>query len=547
MAALPLFAWIRLAAAVDDSFVKVAFEPGSHVADVAASACSALAWGLSPNKVRLHLVARAGEPKPKESAILAALATGAPLDEEILLASAGVASASRSGAWLVARPVAPAGGGGGSGSSSAPAYAPLEFTTQDVGGASMCVAMVPLSERQAVPLFLAPEHHADLLAFIAEPPSATPQLLLVTGTVKSGKTQLVMGVLPRLLAAVAQARAAAVFTCTFRQGEPAEGAAALLVESLCAFAAEEGVALARSQGGGGLNHLTRTMVALARALWARGRLLWVLLDELGAPLVASTPAAASLFVETLKITLGACCSMARFVATGSGMLTLLEGLRAASVQGFTLSAALVPISLGREPPASVAAAMAQRILQAYAPRWAARGDAAEHFTPQRLLDAVARGAHCGITSPRPALLAFLADSLGSVRKGSPAQALEAALRCVLGKLREECEADAAVALGRLPLLARQLLRALADEGSQLPLPALQEHFKGVAFMGAMVETLCEGDSPARLMPPYAALLRSWVSPTGVLAVHCAGGGASGAAGARCAQGPGAFGREEAAH
>jgi hypothetical protein len=82
-----------------------------------------------------------------------------------------------------------------------------------------------------------------------------------------------------------------------------------------------------------------------------------------------------------------------------------------------------------------------------------------------------------------------------------------------------------VALGRLPLLARQLLRALADEGSQLPLPALQQHFKGVAFMGAMVEMLCEGDSPARLMPPYGALLRSWVSPSGVLAVHCAGWGA----------------------
>ena len=519
------YVWIKLATAKEDAFAKIFFSPGQDVADVAALACKELShWRLDAGQVRLFMLATPG-PKPPLPAPEAFLHL-VPLAEEAPLESAGVTS----GAWLVAVHTRVSGGGsagsGSSSNSSAPAYLPLEFTTQDVGGASLCVAMVPLSECQAAPLFLAPEHYADLLAFIAEPPSATPQLLLVTGTVKSGKTQLVMGVLPRLLAAAAQARAAAVFTCTFRQGEAAEGAAALLVDSLCAFAAEEGVALAYPpQGGGGLNRLTSTVAALARALWARGRLLWVLLDELGAPLVASTPAAASLFVDTLKLTLGACCSCARFVATGSGMLTLLEGLRAASVHGFVLSAALVPISLGREPPAPVAAAMAQRIVEAYAQRWAARGDAAEHLTPARLLDALARGAHCGTTSPRPALLAFLADSLGSVRKGSPAAALEAALRCVLGKLREECEADAAVALGRLPLRARQLLRALADEGSHLPLPALQQHFKGVAFLGAMVETLCEGDSPARLMPPYGALLRSWVSPSGVLAVHCAGWGA----------------------
>ena len=170
--------------------------------------------------------------------------------------------------------------------------------------------------------------------------------------------------------------------------------------------------------------------------------------------------------------------------------------------------------------------MAQRILQAYAPRWAAQGDAAEYLTPARVLGALAREAHRGVTSPRPALVAFLVDSLGGVREGSPAAALGAALRCVLSKLREECEVDAAVALGRLPLRARQRMRALADEGSQLPLSHLAQHFEGVAFMDAVAEALCEGTSPARLMPPYGALLQSWVSPSGVLAVHCAAGGAA---------------------
>ena len=119
-----------------------------------------LAWGgLAANQVRLYLVASAGGAKPQQRAILAALASGAPLPEEAALWSVGVAS----GAWLVARPSA--GGGGGAGG-RALTCAPLEFVAQDVGGAPMCVAMVPLSEHLAAPYFLAPEHHADLLAFI---------------------------------------------------------------------------------------------------------------------------------------------------------------------------------------------------------------------------------------------------------------------------------------------------------------------------------------------------------------------------------------------
>jgi hypothetical protein len=390
----------------------------------------------------------------------------------------------------------------------------------------MCVASVQITEHLTAPFFLAPEQLASLLDFIAEPPAATPRLLLVTGTIKSGKTQLVMGVLPRLIAAQAaaagaRARAPAVFRLTFLQGAAAESAASRLVENLLAFAFQVGAPLGLPPASGGLHLVAHVVEALARELWARGRVLWVLLDELGAPLVASTPAGASLFIETLKVALSACCGMARFVVTGSGMLTLLEAFRTASVQGFLLPTALVPISLGREPPPPVAAAMARRILQAYSSPWSARrADAAEFLTTERVLGVVAREAHCGITSHRPALVAFLLTCLGPLREGSPAAALDAATSAMLSKLRDESERDAAVALGRLPHGARLLLRALAEEGNPLPLEQLREHFKGEAFLGPIAEMLCEGDSPARLMPPYAALLRSWVGKgSGVPAAH----------------------------
>ena len=424
----------------------------------------------------------------------------------------------------------PTGGAAGASYGDGPdinASAPLAFSTEDVGGAPMSVASVQITEHLTAPYFLAPEQLASLMDFIAEPPAATPRLLLVTGTIKSGKTQLVMNVLPRLIAAQAaaaraRARLPVVFRLTFIQGATAESAASLLVANLLAFAFQVGSPLSLPPAPGGLHVVVFVVEALARALWARGRVLWVLLDELGAPLVASTPAGASHFVETLKAMLSASCCMARFAVTGSGMLTLLEAFRSASVHGFLLPVALVPISLGREPPPPVAAAMARRILLAYSTPWSAHADAVEFLTPERVLGVVARDAHCGITSSRPALVAYLMTLLGPLREGSPAEALATATMFMLGKLRDESERDAAVALGRLPHGARLLLRALAEESHPLPLEQLREHFKNESFLGLIVEMLCECGSPARLMPPYAALLRSWVGKSGRLAVQCTG-------------------------
>jgi hypothetical protein len=98
------YVFIKLATAKEDEFAVLEAERGLCVGQVAALACASLAWGLTANKVRVHLVAECGE-EPSEEAIEAVLAT------KHLSVSAAVPS----GAWLVAVPTTLAGSGGGGG------------------------------------------------------------------------------------------------------------------------------------------------------------------------------------------------------------------------------------------------------------------------------------------------------------------------------------------------------------------------------------------------------------------------------------------------
>ena len=120
-----VYVWIKLATAKEDVFAKIYYPPGQDVSDVAALACSSLKWGLTANKVRIHLVTVSGR-EPSEEEIDAARATN-PL---------AVSAAVPSGAWLVAttHPVSPSssfvpgrlsfGGGGGGGGSTAERTSP---------------------------------------------------------------------------------------------------------------------------------------------------------------------------------------------------------------------------------------------------------------------------------------------------------------------------------------------------------------------------------------------------------------------------------------
>jgi hypothetical protein len=361
----------------------------------------------------------------------------------------------------------------------------------------------------------------------------------VSGTIKSGKSRLVLNVIPRMLAQLHQAALGSAphpptppplrpfpVKVIFRLGEEAESAAGYLVETLRAAAGLHGIPFPT-----GVVASMATMAIVAHAfaleLQQRGLLLWLLLDELGAPLVASSAYAGGLFVQGLKALAEQCSACARLVATGSGMLTLLEAIRTAPVQSFVLYDSAVHLVMGREPPPAQALAMAQRLVEAYSAQWAEGSAAAARavVTPQRLLALLAVPAQAHLTSPRPALVAFLLDRVRDAWGGSPEQLLQDALQAVLDKLRVESAGDAAVALERLPHEALVQLRRLADEGSLAALGAVEGCFEPLGRgLGRVLRGLFEDASPARLMPPYGALVREWLSRAGVLAVRRASDG-----------------------
>jgi len=142
------------------------------------------------------------------------------------------------------------------------------------------------------------------------------------------------------------------------------------------------------------------------------------------------------------------------------------------------------------------------------------------MTPERVLGALAPRAHGELTSPRPALVAYLLSLLGDARSGECGEALLArAQQVMVDKLQEESLVDTAVALQRLTLRQVRALRALAEPGGGR-LPEASDR------MALFASLLCE-ESPPQLMAPYSALLRSWVTRGGRVTVR-SGSAAGGA-------------------
>ena len=347
---------------------------------------------------------------------------------------------------------------------------------------------------------------------------------MVTGTIKSGKTLIVADVLPRLLsqqyseAPAASRRRPVIFYHAFTLGAPAAAAAERWLSRLLAFARGLGIPLARPEGAAA-DCLPDVAQALAERVYEEGGQLWLLFDELGAPVVASSASEARAFMQLFKDTLTATSAKARTVATGSGMVSLLKAMADAAVNGYTLWGSATHVCVGHEFRPPLALSIAQRLHSVYAPSWPPAVRA--HVTPQRLLDSLAFGAHAGLTSPRPALLAFLASRLRDANPGSPAEVLRWGLQDALFKLSTESRGDAAVGLERMLPAERKALRELAVHGI---LPA---HYP----LSGFANVLCEDDWAAvaaatlppqtlqrRLLPPYGQLLGSWIRPDGWLSI-----------------------------
>jgi hypothetical protein len=413
---------------------------------------------------------------------------------------------------------------------------PLEFEAQDVGGETMLVATLSGGDDSGSPFFLTPVELEGLTAFVNEGRFREPRMLMLTGTIKSGKTRVLETVLPGLLAAryaaAPQSRRPVAFLHSFTIGARADVAAHDLVIRLVVFAQTLGLSLRLPPSeldsprlpSGALCCYPDLLEKLAKHVYSQGGELWLLIDELQAPIIASTPADASYFVSKFKRAVELCSPFARIVGTGSGMFSLLATVRKSAPNGFALWDAISHVTLGREPPAPVALAMAERIFASYARlrRWPQ--DFAALLTPQRACAELARDAHNELTSPRPALVAYLAGLVGSgrgdARGGGPELVLKRAVRHVLLKLGDESLRDTVTGLLLLQPSLRVWLRTLAEQGPAMHIMRQQlsgsNNFRGEAQL-EFADLLCEASEPACLLPPYGALLRRLLTRSGDVA------------------------------
>ena len=485
---LPLpYVLVKLSGA--HSHTKVVLAPGADAYDLAKAAIAELKLDAAPGSVRLlREVEGCGAPVPLKDCDVAA---GSKVIIEVPLL--------------------------------APLPPPLAFEEERLGGEVMMAADLrdSLGIDPPLPFYLTLQEHSDVMAFLSKRPSPAPQMLLLVGPIKCGKTSLLHTVIPRLLAARCAAAGLAQattprpvpFSYTFPHALPAEPAAEHFVWELLAFAGRIGIAMEAQppRPGSFLDAMPRLAALAAERVHERGGELWLLLDELGAPIVASTLSGASRFTEQLKDLVGRCSPFARLVGTGSGMLALLTAINAASPNGWVLASAMPRVHLGREPAPPAALAMAQGILAAHARQWPTV--VAPAMSPQAVLALLAHSAHGGHTSPRPALVAYLATIVVSTQLDSAEEVLEGAMEVLLAKLRSESARDTATALLRMPMSLRKALRALAVLGRPPD-----------ATLGAarFILQLCETGLPLRLLPPYNALLRSWIASDGSVSVSAEG-------------------------
>jgi hypothetical protein len=430
-----------------------------------------------------------------------------------------------------------------------PLQAPLVFAAEDVGGTPMMVADLAASAPVPLPFFLALREHAALQRFLTARPAAArplalsqPRILMLTGTIKSGKTRILHHVIPGMLSAghaaaagtPASRRRPVVFSHTFPLHRPAAECAEHLVGALLVFARAQGVHLPAPPGLP-LNQFPQLAATLAARVHERGEELWLLLDELGAPIVASEPHSAIVFTLQLKDMLQQCWAAGGFmVGTGSGMASLLSAMRVAPPNGFALWDFVCHVRLGGTPTPAAALAMARRLHAHYSAAWPALGGGGEGllagaFSPERCVAELARGAHGDATSPRPALVAYLLELAQGVGAGSGADwAWRRVTDAVLRNLCQESAHDAAVALERLPAQGLRFLRHLAD-GRAVDVECRPgEHGGPKSSVLDVALLLCEdaeeGAAAAPvLLPPYGALVRSWITRGGLLAVCSAGG------------------------
>jgi hypothetical protein len=176
------------------------------------------------------------------------------------------------------------------------------------------------------------EEYSCLSHFLKEAPDMdTPQMLLLIGTIKSGKSTLLRVIEP-LVAAMREddttmrSRPPPVFfTFDFIPRCQAADAAASLASSLRDFARLHGIAL-QDRDSVPLEHFAAVAGELARGIDCSGRELWLLFDEAQGPILGSAVGDAEAFMHKFKQVRVHFCVSARVGVTALTSLSFIHSL-----------------------------------------------------------------------------------------------------------------------------------------------------------------------------------------------------------------------------
>ena len=235
-------------------------------------------------------------------------------------------------------------------------------------------------------------------------------------------------------------------------------------------------------------------------------------------LAATTPSESATFACKIKSMVTNCSSCARVAITGSGMVTLLNTLRDVPVNGYALWDAMVCILLGATPTTVTEAAMATEIVAYRSTAWPAA--LSSEITAGAIVTLLQGGGPMPLTSARPALVAFLADLVGTT--GTPEAALHAAHAALVFKICTESTKDVCVALSMLPRSTREIVSHVCKGNVTKDdvLRAFPRDLPGGTLCDLLL-MLCEPNSggPLQLLPPYGALMGALLSFSGTILVR----------------------------
>lgn len=357
-----------------------------------------------------------------------------------------------------------------------------------------------------LPYFTSSASIAQVETFLTSPLVDVPHHLLIVGPIKSGKTTFIRHIVPALAfrnyrrhaqampdAASTPPRLPVFFHHTFSSGQDYLDHFSVKIRT---FAREMGISLPRASD----SMMEEDLLLLGNAIHTSGKELWVMLDEVQNPIINSTKP--SNFIEALKGSIGALHGKAKFVITGSGMMTALTSLSRHPPNGFMLASSFTSVVLGATPSAAAAEAMAGSLILARR-----RLGKREHSASEVVSALRANLTNAWLLSPRPALIAYILD-LADVNVIT----IEEAVSSALGKLDMENTRDVITSLTSMRLAHRVVLYKMALG------TATEIEVAGIDPGSLLRKGLCEQTTSGaiRMLPPSSRMFAAVLGPDGMI-------------------------------